>query len=325
MKCTSPGGDGPCHCAPGCCRRRRRPHHRGRSSSSERVLAAVALRSLGVARFRSLAALGGRRARTPRCGFFLKSSTPATGAQNVASNTTISVTFSEPVTLSKVTPMLTPHVAGKWVRTDTDHPDYELDSPAHPLLTRGAHHPGRLLGSSRDGRRRAPRRRHRLVQRRRRRHAAPAAAPGRAQLPAPGFTPTGPAPTQADLARTRPATSPGAGPTLPTELTSQWTQGTDNEISKAAIEAFETQNGIGVDGIPGPGRLDRADQRHHQRQGRLDAIRLRPREQGAAREPHAVEQRRRRSTSASRSTPAPPAPTRPTAPTPSSSTCATRT
>ena len=36
------------------------------------------------------------------------------------------------------------------------------------------------------------------------------------------------------------------------ELTSQWTQGTMNEITKAAVEAFETQNGIGVDGIPGP-------------------------------------------------------------------------
>ena len=36
------------------------------------------------------------------------------------------------------------------------------------------------------------------------------------------------------------------------QLTSQWTQGAANEITRAAVEAFETQNNIGVDGIAGP-------------------------------------------------------------------------
>ena len=31
-----------------------------------------------------------------------------------------------------------------------------------------------------------------------------------------------------------------------------WTQGTENEITKAAVEAFETQNNLTVDGIAGP-------------------------------------------------------------------------
>ena len=66
------------------------------------------------------------------------------------------------------------------------------------------------------------------------------------------FTPTGPAPTKADLATDQPGTFAWRWPNMPSELTSQWTQGTDNEITKAAIEAFETQNGIGVDGIAGP-------------------------------------------------------------------------
>ena len=39
---------------------------------------------------------------------------------------------------------------------------------------------------------------------------------------------------------------------MPDALTSQWTQGTSNMITKAAVEAFETQNGLGVDGLPGP-------------------------------------------------------------------------
>ena len=56
-----------------------------------------------------------------------------------------------------------------------------------------------------------------------------------------------------------------------------------NEITKAAVEAFETQNSIGVDGITGTDRVDEPDQRPHQRQARRHALRLRPREQGGAR------------------------------------------
>ena len=66
------------------------------------------------------------------------------------------------------------------------------------------------------------------------------------------FAPSGPAPTNADLAEDQAGTFSWRWPGLPTQLTSQWTQGTMNEITKAAVEAFETQNNIGVDGIPGP-------------------------------------------------------------------------
>ena len=67
-----------------------------------------------------------------------------------------------------------------------------------------------------------------------------------------GFTPSGPAPTRADLAQDQAGTFAWRWPGLPSELTSQWTQGTQNQITKAAVEAFETQNNIGVDGIAGP-------------------------------------------------------------------------
>ena len=67
-----------------------------------------------------------------------------------------------------------------------------------------------------------------------------------------GFSPSGPAPSRADLAQDQPGTFSWRWPGLPTELTSQWTQGTENEITKAAVEAFETQNNLGVDGIAGP-------------------------------------------------------------------------
>jgi lipoprotein-anchoring transpeptidase ErfK/SrfK len=67
-----------------------------------------------------------------------------------------------------------------------------------------------------------------------------------------GFAPSGPAPSTADLATDQPGSFSWRWPDMPTALTSQWIQGSTNEISKAAIEAFETQNGIGVDGIAGP-------------------------------------------------------------------------
>ena len=66
------------------------------------------------------------------------------------------------------------------------------------------------------------------------------------------FSPSGPQPSRADLAQDQPGTFSWRWPSLPSELTSQWTQGTGNEITKAAVEAFETQNNLGVDGIAGP-------------------------------------------------------------------------
>jgi lipoprotein-anchoring transpeptidase ErfK/SrfK len=66
------------------------------------------------------------------------------------------------------------------------------------------------------------------------------------------FAPSGPAPGAADLAMDQAGTFNWRWQGLPTELTSQWTQGTANEITRAAVEDFENQNGLGVDGIAGP-------------------------------------------------------------------------
>jgi lipoprotein-anchoring transpeptidase ErfK/SrfK len=67
-----------------------------------------------------------------------------------------------------------------------------------------------------------------------------------------GFAPSGPAPTRANLATDQAGAFSWRWPDMPSELTSLWTQGTDNEITRAAVEAFETQNNITVDGIAGP-------------------------------------------------------------------------
>jgi lipoprotein-anchoring transpeptidase ErfK/SrfK len=211
------------------------PSHRGHTDSSRRPRASVSASS-----------------RASDVGFDVTSSTPAAGAQNVATNTTLSVTFSAPVALGRKKPALTPSVAGKWVQPNATTLSYDLDAPLVP----GSHEtltiPGGPSGlEGRDGARLA---------------ASSVVAFDVAggdmlrlqqllaqldYLPV-SFTPSGLAPSRGSLAVDQGGTFNWRWPGLPPELTSLWTQGSANEITTAAVDAFETQNGIGVDGIAGP-------------------------------------------------------------------------
>ena len=184
--------------------------------------------------------------------FYLKTTSPAAGAQNVAPNTTISLTFSAPVSLHQVAPALTPDIAGKWVQTNATTLSYALASPLIPssqvvvTIPGGAHGLRSANGATLPAS-------HSVA------FGVAAGDTLRLQqllaqlnyLPV-GFTPSGPAPTPADLAEDQVGSFSWRWPGLPSELTSQWTQGSANEITRAAVEAFETQNSIGVDGIAGP-------------------------------------------------------------------------
>lgn len=187
-------------------------------------------------------------------GFFVKSSTPAAGAQNVASNAAISVTFSEPVALGQATPQLSPPFAGKWVRTGKDKETltYQLDSPLVPATHVVVTIPGGSSGVRGENGAKL---------------STSTSVPfdvvagdelrlqqllaGLNYLPV-AFAPSGPAPPRANLAVDQPGTFNWRWPNLPSDLTSMWTQGTENEITRAAVEAFQTQNNLGVDGIAGP-------------------------------------------------------------------------
>ncbi|HEY6430336.1 MAG TPA: Ig-like domain-containing protein, partial [Acidimicrobiales bacterium] len=58
---------------------------------------------------------------------------PASGAQNVPTNTVITVSFSQPVTLGKTTtPVLSPDIGGKWVQSGPDKFSFQLHSPLIP-------------------------------------------------------------------------------------------------------------------------------------------------------------------------------------------------
>jgi len=184
--------------------------------------------------------------------FYLASASPAAGEQNVAPNATISLTFSAPVSLRAAAPTLTPDVAGKWVQTNSTTLTYALASPLIPASQMVVTIPGGTHGlRSTQG---ATLSASHTVD-----FGVAAGDTLRLQqllaqlnyLPV-GFSPTGPAPPRADLAQDEAGTFSWRWPGLPSALTSQWTQGTMNEITKAAVESFETQNGIGVDGIAGP-------------------------------------------------------------------------
>ncbi len=184
--------------------------------------------------------------------FFLKATNPTPGAQNVAPNTTITVTFSAPVSLRKATPLLSPAIGGKWVQTGASTLSYDLDTPLIPSTREVLTIPGGSAGvRATDGATLAAS--HTVT------FDVAAGDTLRLQqllaglnfLPV-GFTASGPAPSRADLAQDQTGTFSWRWPGLPSELTSQWTQGTPDQITKAAIEAFETQNGLGVDGIAGP-------------------------------------------------------------------------
>jgi lipoprotein-anchoring transpeptidase ErfK/SrfK len=184
--------------------------------------------------------------------FFLRSTTPAAGTQNVAPNTPITLTFSAPVSVQKVEPTLSPTIAGKWVQSNATTLTYELASPLIPYTHEVITIPGGAHGLvSKNG---ATLTASHTV-------AFDVAAGDTLRLqqllaqldylPV-GFSPTGAAPAPADLAVDQPGTFSWRWPGLPSQLTSQWTQGTMNEITKAAVEDFENQNNIGVDGDAGP-------------------------------------------------------------------------
>ncbi len=182
----------------------------------------------------------------------IRSTIPDSGASDAPSNADISITFSSPVALGSATPTLTPSVPGAWVQASPTTIRYDLSGPLIPAATEVVNIPGGRGGiRATDGGR------------------LPAGssfsftvADGSVMrlqellaqlnfLPL-SFTPssTVPRPLQ-DAATPEPGTFAWRWP-MPDELTSLWTQGVESVITKGAVEMFENQNGLSVDGLAGP-------------------------------------------------------------------------
>jgi L,D-transpeptidase catalytic domain/Bacterial Ig-like domain/Putative peptidoglycan binding domain len=185
-------------------------------------------------------------------GLTLVSSVPSTGAQQVATDTTISVSFSEPLELGAVRPTLSPLIGGTWVLAAPNTFSYRLVGPFIPGTEETVTVPGGSHGvAAKDG--------DTLASSVSFRFGLAGGDVLRAQqllaeegyLPL-NFVPSTRAPARSELARDQRGSFRWRWSTLPTQLTSQWSQGSENVITTAAIESFQSQNGLGADGQPGP-------------------------------------------------------------------------
>ena len=179
-------------------------------------------------------------------------STPAAGATNVASNAPITVKFSKPIALGATLPTLAPPVSGTWAQTTPTTLQYNLSAPLIPLTNEVLTVPSGTAGlRGRNG--------SALSQPM---SIAFKVADGSTQrlqellaglnyMPV-SFTPTGPAPAAQDMTNPKPVPSPGAGPTSPSTRPQRGRRAARTIITRAAVESFENQNGLTVDGLAGP-------------------------------------------------------------------------
>ena len=179
------------------------------------------------------------------------STTPVSGAVNVPSDIPITVHLSTPLSSSSAMPSLDPPVAGNWTKVNASTLSFAATAPLVPMTTESLTVPGGPTGI-RD------------------RSGASLAAPvtvsftvaqgstTRLQqllarlgyLPL-SFTPSAPMTSPAEAANPQPGAFTWRWPNTPASLTSLWTQGQEDVITKGALMNFQTQNGLSVDGVPG--------------------------------------------------------------------------
>ena len=174
---------------------------------------------------------------------------PATGATDVPSNQVVTVTLSDPVATVTAVPTFTPIVAGTWRKTAANRLTFAAAGPFLPTVTETLTIPAGLRATSGAT----------LGTPTTVTFAVAQASTERLQqllaqenyLPL-TFTPTNPTTPPADLATAQPGTFAWRWPGLPPDFTSQWIEGSENVITKAALMSFQNQHGLQVDAIAGP-------------------------------------------------------------------------
>lgn len=179
-------------------------------------------------------------------------SSPAAGATDVASNATITVKFSSPISLGATMPTLAPAVSGTWTHPTPTTLQYDLTAPLIPstneVLTvpngtgglRGRNgsalsKPMSIAFTVGDGN----------IQRLQELLA------GLNYMPL-SFTPTEPTPAAQDMTQPQGGSFAWRWPNLPLDSSSPWAPGSEDIITRAAVESFQNQNGLTVDGLAGP-------------------------------------------------------------------------
>ena len=174
---------------------------------------------------------------------------PATGAKDVPSNQVVTITLSDPVATVTAVPTFSPIVAGTWKKSATSTLTFAAAAPFLPTVTETLTIPaglrtisGATLGTPTSVT-----------------FAVAQASTERLQqllaqenyLPL-TFTPSNPTTPPADLATAQPGAFAWRWPGLPPDFTSQWSEGSENVITKAALMSFQNQHGLHVDAIAGP-------------------------------------------------------------------------
>lgn len=179
------------------------------------------------------------------------STTPATGAANVASDSTITVTASIPLAANTPMPTLSPPVAGTWQRMTPTTLVFQPTSPFVPSSTETVTIPSGPTGlKSTSGKT--------LAQPSTVNFSIAAGSTLRLQqllaqqgyLPL-SFTSTAPLSSPQEMAQPQQGAFAWRW-AMPASLESLWTQGTDNVITHGAVMTFEDHNGLGADGDAGP-------------------------------------------------------------------------
>jgi lipoprotein-anchoring transpeptidase ErfK/SrfK len=178
----------------------------------------------------------------------LVSSEPAADAQDVPSDSVLSLSFSAPISVAAVQPTLSPDIPGTWVQSGPSTIQFQPSGPLLPSSSVTVTVPSGV--QDKDG--------------------GALAAPVTIKfqvavgstlrlqqllaslnfLPL-SFTPSGAAPAANEMAMPQPGSFAWRWAGLPPDLTSLWQPSNVDVITKAAVMDFENQNGLTVDGLPG--------------------------------------------------------------------------
>ena len=182
--------------------------------------------------------------------FRVSSTTPASGATGIPSNAKLVVTFDSALEPGGPTPTLSPALPGTWQQASNDELVFRPSAPFVPYQTYTLKIPGGRSGlASVSGSHLAATKTVSFT------IAAGSTLRLQQLLAELGYLPlsySGGTPAPQDMATPQPGTLTWRWSGLPSELTSQWTPGAQNAITKGAVEMFETENGLSVDGIAGP-------------------------------------------------------------------------
>jgi lipoprotein-anchoring transpeptidase ErfK/SrfK len=179
------------------------------------------------------------------------STVPVSGATNVPSDQVVTVRLSSPVFGTSGMPAFDPPVGGSWTKVGTTALSFVAASPFIPTSTEtlvipaGASGPhgtgGQVLGApvtiTFTVAQASTERLQQLL--------------GQLNYLPLSFTPTSPVKSPNELATAQSGTFAWRWPDLPASLTSLWTEGYENVVTKGALMSFQNQNGLTVDGLAG--------------------------------------------------------------------------